>query len=287
VGASICHQQLGDYSKAIEYLRRALNADPRNAIAYQLIGYSYLRQGNTFEALAAYTKATALEPNSPSLWGTVGECYEKLGIPDQAIQAYNQVLALKPDEPLSLVRLASIYSTASDAYVRDGKRAVNLADRACKLTQYREPLCLSTLAAAYAECGDFQKAIEYQVMALDVLRRQEYGGIGVAVLKVDHVFRITHIVPTAPAASVDIHVGDTIAAVDGQSVQDMQLPDVVDRLKGAPGTKVTLTLKRADQQAPEDVCITRHTIHNRELAEFRNRLAAYEAGIPWRSTPPE
>jgi hypothetical protein len=50
--------------------------------------------------------------------------------------------------------------------VRDGKRAVEQAKRACELSGWKEPFFQEALAAAYAECGDFEKALEWQNKAI-------------------------------------------------------------------------------------------------------------------------
>jgi len=57
-------------------------------------------------------------------------------------------------------------STAPDDKVRDGKRALGAAKKACELTDHKNGGHLDTLAAAYAEVGEFARAVEWQEKAL-------------------------------------------------------------------------------------------------------------------------
>jgi hypothetical protein len=62
--------------------------------------------------------------------------------------------------------------------VRDGKRAVEYAARACELSGRKDPDHIDTLAAAYGEAGDFDKAIEYQKEALSFPAFEKADGKG-------------------------------------------------------------------------------------------------------------
>jgi tetratricopeptide (TPR) repeat protein len=85
---------------------------------------------------------------------------EKDGKLPQAIQSYRESLQVEPDNPIVLNRLAWILATAGNPELRNGKEAVQLATKAVELTEYRQPLSIETLAAAYAEAGDFSHAAE-------------------------------------------------------------------------------------------------------------------------------
>jgi len=66
--------------------------------------------------------------------------------------------------------LSRLLATCSDEKLRDGKRAVELATKANELTAGKDASVLDALAAAHAEIGDFDKAVEYQKQSLATMR---------------------------------------------------------------------------------------------------------------------
>jgi Flp pilus assembly protein TadD len=79
---------------------------------------------------------------------------------EAAIQNYRQALAVDSNNPEILNNLALILATANKPELRDGQEAVRLATKAVELTGSREPIMIGTLAAAYAETGQFTNAVE-------------------------------------------------------------------------------------------------------------------------------
>ena len=71
----------------------------------------------------------------------------------------HEALKALPDFPEALNNLAWLLAANPDPQVRNGHEAVNLAERACKLTEYKQPIMIGTLAAAYAEAGRFPEAV--------------------------------------------------------------------------------------------------------------------------------
>lgn len=91
-----------------------------------------------------------------------GYCNQKM----EAIAAYQEALRLNPNHVMSHNNLAWILATSRQAAFRDGKKAVEHATRACELTDWKNPWYLDTLAAAYAEVGAYQSAVDWQEKAV-------------------------------------------------------------------------------------------------------------------------
>jgi carboxyl-terminal processing protease len=90
----------------------------------------------------------------------------------------------------------------------------------------------------------------------------EFPGIGVMVEVDDPSGKLTVLVPTpgSPAAKAGLRPGDVIEAIDGHPTEGTPIADSLKRIKGPPGTKVTLTLRRAGEPEPIDVVVARAKI---------------------------
>jgi len=82
-----------------------------------------------------------------------------LGRTREAIAQYREALRLNPNLTGPLNNLAWVLAASPDAGLRNGAEAVRLAEHACELTHYGDPMFLATLAAAYAEAGRFDDAV--------------------------------------------------------------------------------------------------------------------------------
>ncbi len=86
---------------------------------------------------------------------------------DKAVKAFEKNIELFPENPINLNNYSWFLSTIDDDSWRDGKKALELALKAAQATDYKEAYILSTLAAAYAETGDFENAVKTVQKALD------------------------------------------------------------------------------------------------------------------------
>ena len=121
----------------------------------------YLLNNQPREAIEEYTRGDRAGRRDISCaLRSRGDAYLNVGDHAAAVDDFDSALKLEPEDSALLNNFAWVLATSPDDSVRDGKRAIELATKACELTEYKEPHILSTLAAAYAETGDFDTARE-------------------------------------------------------------------------------------------------------------------------------
>jgi carboxyl-terminal processing protease len=92
---------------------------------------------------------------------------------------------------------------------------------------------------------------------MKIQTRGDYDGLGLDVTMEDGLVKIVSPIDDTPAAKAGLKPGDFIAAIDGTPVQGMSLDDAVTRMRGADGSKITLTMLRVGTKKPFDVALTR------------------------------
>lgn len=116
-------------------------------------------KGEFAEAAEAFSASLRIKPQDAQAQCHLAAALAGDRKPREAALHYREALKASPDLPDALNNLAWLLAANADPQVRNGKEAVDLAERACKLTEYKQPLMIGTLAAAYAEAGRFSDAV--------------------------------------------------------------------------------------------------------------------------------
>ena len=203
--ARIYHTQ-GRFDAAIAHYQAALETDPKLALAHNNLGILLIQNNRLAEGTSHLREALRLKPgntetefnlalalNQQAQWSEAAGLFGKtLGNYSQnanahcefaaalahlkktreAMSEYASALLIQPDFPAALDGLAWILSTDPHPEFRNGAEAVKMAGHACELTGQLDPMKLKTLAAAYAEAGQFAEATNTLQAAKDLAAKQ-------------------------------------------------------------------------------------------------------------------
>lgn len=187
--------------EAINHYAAVLDKDPTDERAISCRCWAYMAVGELDRALKDGEEAVRLNPHSIAWKNNRGEVFIKRKEYDKAVAEFSDILSTSPryffaldnraeayvrtrqfapakadieaalendgSVPRLHMNLARVLATAPDARLRDGKRAVAEAKKAVDMLKYRDGRFLDTLAAAHAEIGDFDKAVEAEQKAFD------------------------------------------------------------------------------------------------------------------------
>jgi len=121
---------------------------------------SILQKGQVAEAMLHYHKLLELQPDNSEARNIFGTVLIQQGRVREAIEQWQETLTAEPENGNAKSNLAWVFATYPEESVRNGTQAVQLAERALKLSGGKNPIIFRTLAAAYAESGRFSEAIE-------------------------------------------------------------------------------------------------------------------------------
>jgi tetratricopeptide (TPR) repeat protein len=168
-------REQGNYDAAIWHFHAALRINPNNAIAHNNLGVVLARKGNAKEAAYQFSEAIRIDPDYAGAYYNLGKIFANQKKIKDAISYYRKTLHINPNMTQALYNLSWILATHRDAEYRNGEDALKLAQRLCKITRYKQPLALDSLAAAYAEVGSFDDAVSTTKKAFKMAREQGLG----------------------------------------------------------------------------------------------------------------
>jgi protein O-mannosyl-transferase len=150
----------GQLDDAISKLQAAIDLRPENAPAHDNLAKALLKKGQVAEAMVHYRKFLELEPANVEARNTLGTALIQQGHVREALDQWQEALALQPENGNAASNLAWVFATCPEDSIRDGTRAVELAEKAFRISGGKIPMIYRVLAAAYAENGRFADAIE-------------------------------------------------------------------------------------------------------------------------------
>src|SRR3954468_16891276 len=165
--------QKGRIDEAIHHYQKAITLYPDHFLARYSLGHALLEKGELDGAIQACRSALLLRPSDVDSQTTLAIALEENGNPTEAIQHYQKALDVAPSSIPTLTNLAWLLATTRDASLRNGLKAVELAKQADRLVGGTNTLVLRTLAAAYAENGEFANAITTARSAMQLARMHD------------------------------------------------------------------------------------------------------------------
>ncbi len=171
----------GQLDDAISKLQAAIDLRPENAPAHDNLAKALLKKGQVAEAMVHYRKFLEIEPENIEARNTLGTALIQQGHLKEAIDQWQDALALQPNNGNAASNLAWVFATCPEDSIRDGARAVELGEKALRISGGKIPMIYRVLAAAYAENGRFADAIEIAQRGAELATTQGNPGLAAEV----------------------------------------------------------------------------------------------------------
>jgi len=103
---------------------------------------------------------------------------------------------------------------------------------------------------------------------MQITTKGQFGGVGIEVTQEDGVIKVISPIDGTPASRAGVKTNDRIIGIDGTSIAGLQLNEAIDKMRGAAGSKITLTIIREGEKKPFDVTLVR-AIVSVDAASYR------------------
>lgn len=165
---AVARKLAGRLQEAVADFTEALKVDPNHVPALMGRGFLHYQSGRHEKAIEDFSAVISLNPKAADAWNNRGYNRQQSGDFAKALADYDEALKLAPEYVLALTNKSWLLSTCPDEKIRHGKHAIEAATKACELTEFKDIGGLKALAAAFAEDGQFEKAIGWQEKAVEL-----------------------------------------------------------------------------------------------------------------------
>jgi tetratricopeptide (TPR) repeat protein len=157
------YNDLGEYAQAIESYKKAIKLKPDDVAAYYNLGNAYYNRSEYAKAIESYHKAIELKPDDADAYNNLGNAYKNMGEYAQAIKLYKKAIEIKPD-------YVAAYSNQGNAYKNLGEyaKAIKLYHKAIELKPDFSALVYNNFGNAYKNKGEYAKAIKLYHKAIEL-----------------------------------------------------------------------------------------------------------------------
>jgi tetratricopeptide (TPR) repeat protein len=164
----LAHTARKMHEQAVADFTEVIRLAPTLPDAYLQRALAYTQLGQLYRAIEDYTEQLTLNPESPLAYNFRARLRYRLGDHGAALADHLRASELDPGNANTYAYLAWIWATSPDAAVRDGRRAQESALKACELTDWKKVHCVDALAAAHAENGRFEEAVQWAQRAVEL-----------------------------------------------------------------------------------------------------------------------
>ncbi|MCI0469248.1 MAG: tetratricopeptide repeat protein, partial [Nitrospirae bacterium] len=268
---SLAYSALGQIDSAISARKKSIELKPDNSDSFVTLARLYRENKQYDEAITAAKRAIELKPDNDSAYISLGFAYGVKKQYDEAIKALKKSIEINPKDSTNYDLMGhflmekNAYNEAVEAYKKGIEAAASNPD-------LRE-----SLAIAYYRMGRYDDAIAFVNKAIEL---QTSTGIGINYAIESGYPVVKEVMEAGPAKKAGILAGDKIIKIEGKSIwstiNGFTEEIVTQKLRGALGTEVSLTIERKGAEKTIDKTVTRETIITKKAAlSFGLRSLAY------------
>lgn len=162
----------GLFDEAFIQYKESVRINPEYDKPHNNLGAVFAVQGDYDQAIKHFSIALRIKPANENAHNNIARAFFLKGQIADSVRHYKESIRLEPDDPEVISALAWVLATTKDSKFRNAEEAVQLAENACRLTDYNQPEILDILSIAYAAAEKFDKAVEFAEKAIPLAQAE-------------------------------------------------------------------------------------------------------------------